>query len=340
MKHFINFGADRPLLILLLLAVSTPAAAEWSSRKTSNFTVLYLPQSSRLVESIIPGLEPELLRVSKLLDTDSPTGITVVLAPDARSFRELQGGGVPPWVSGMAYPGQKKIFLRPLSGAEIRHSSLESVIAHELTHIVLHHKLNGHTPPLWLNEGLAVFMGKEPLYARAERLVPIALFGRNIPFRRLQDNFPDSAHASATAYAQSGDFINFLYREYGSDAILHYLELMANGQDPDTALQTAFDSTLYDLEAMWLKKVKRTYGIIPALSGGSLLWFLISLLAIAAYFKVKLRARQRREEEAAIYGDHRTQMSGRQESDGEDRNFIRLVGSDFREPPDDNTTLH
>jgi hypothetical protein len=41
--------------------------------------------------------------------------------------------------------------------------------------------------------------------------------------------------------------------------------------------------------------VRRTYGLIPAMSGGTLLWFLISLLAVAAYLKKRSRAKEMRE---------------------------------------------
>ena len=158
---------------------------------------------------------------------------------------------------------------------------------------------------------------------------------------RLQEKFPDSAQASATAYAQSGDFVRFLYREYGDQTFYQYLELLAEGHDPDAALQTAFQSTLYDLEVKWLKRVRRTYGFIPVLSGGTFLWFLMSLLAVAAYLRKRARLRSLREAEAGIGGDDWTGRAWPREDEDEDRDLSGQDDQRFDDhPPDNNTTLH
>jgi hypothetical protein len=237
---------DLTFIIAVVLCIQ--ASPDWSSADTPHFTVMYTARSERRLKKLVPLLEPELSRVSKMLDADPPEKITVVMAPDLRSFSDLQGGAVPPWVSGTAYPERSLIYLRPLTGQEIRHSSLRAVVAHEITHVVLHKKLGDRYPPRWLDEGLCVFMANEPLYSRAERLISIGITGRYIPFRRLEHGFPNSSHDSASAYAQSGDLVRFMYFEYGDPAFRQYLELMAAGEDPDRALSKAFNTTLFGLQ--------------------------------------------------------------------------------------------
>jgi hypothetical protein len=290
--------------ILLLLALTAPATpspdAGWSTRRSGRFTLVYLPRSERLVDTIVPMLEPELQRVAAALRTDPPAAVRVVVAPDTHSFVEAQGGQSEPFVAGMASPERNTIYLRPLTGLEIRHGSMRAVAAHELAHLVVFKKLNGLPGPAWLEEGLAVFLADEPVYSRAEELVAIALTGRAFMFRTLQDGFPSAPDAAATAYAQSGDFVRFLYREYGADVFIRYLDIMGQGVDPDLALQTAFNATLYELQNRWMDTVRRAYGWIPALSGGTTLWFLMALLAIYAYFrKWRMMKAQRR----AYYGE-------------------------------------
>jgi hypothetical protein len=324
-----------------MAALGLGAAPDWSRRDAGRFTVLYLPGSDKQVDRIMPGLEPALDRVALALRASPPPHVTIIMTPDQRSFREL--AGAPPWVSGVAFPERSLIYLRPLSGGEVRHSSLDAVIAHELTHVVLYGKTGGHHIPRWLDEGVAVFMADEPFYDRADALFNIGLTGSYIPFRYLEDAFPDSANASATAYAQSGDFIRFLIRKFGSEAFDHYLDLIGQGQDPDEALQAAFSTTLFPLENEWLKGVRWTYGLIPAVSGGALLWSALAFISVIAYLKKSARMREIRKSMAGDDYRARLQASRPQpreqglEEDEDD--FYEYVEEEDEEdddlPPDD-----
>jgi peptidase MA superfamily protein len=270
-------------VLLIIITIIAQPQASWSEKELDGVKVFYMPQSERFVESIIPSLESERERVAKDLQVTPPQTVKVVVAPDLKSFSQVQKRPVPPWVSGTAYPGQNMIVLRPLAGHEVRHSSIQSVIAHEYTHILLHEKLGDTRIPKWLDEGLSVHMANESLYARAEKLIPIAITGRYIPFRQIENEFPYSQHQASIAYAQSEDFINYLINEHGHETFMLYLDKMAAGEDPDDALYNAYEVTLFDLETKWLEKTRRTYIFLSLGSGGGLLWFLMSVLAIVAY---------------------------------------------------------
>ncbi len=278
--------------LLIIISILAQPSATWSEKELDGVKVFYLPQSENFIKSIIPYIESEKSRIQDTLKAKPPQSIKIVVAPDLKSFGQVQKRHVPSWVSGVAYPDKNMIVLRPLAGHEVRHSSIKAVIAHEYCHIFLHEKLGDTRPPKWLDEGLAVFLAGESFFSRAERLIPIAITGRYIPFRQIEDRFPSSQRQAAIAYAQSGDFINFLFDKYGQDAFMQYLDLMAAGEDPDEALYKAYGLTLFDIETAWLKKTRRTYIFMSLGSGGGLLWFLMSLLAIAAYGRKAMAMRR------------------------------------------------
>ncbi|MFO8055772.1 MAG: peptidase MA family metallohydrolase [bacterium] len=296
------------------------SAEDWSVYETEHFRVYYKPGSETLLKNIAPRLEPELSRISELLEASPPGPIKLVIAPDPRSFIEMQGGDISPWVSGRAYPSQSTIMVRPLRGREIRHSSINGVISHEIAHIVLHHKQGKHSPPKWVDEGVAVFMGSEPFWSRSERLMPIALTGKYIPFHSLRHSFPRGPDGASTAYAQSGSFVNFLYNEYGAESFLEFLERLSAGEDHDQALQASFQLPLSRLEDKWLSEVKKSYWLVAVFSGGGLLWFFISLLFIIAYLKKKRQTRERRRLLDAGDTGHNYQAS-REKTFSEDEDF-------------------
>lgn len=318
----------------LLALMSLVSSGEWRSQTTGPFTVLYLPKSEALAESILPGLGPSLLRVSEFLEVAPPERIQVVVAPDLPTFQTIQGGQVPPWVSGLADPTRGAIYLRPLSGMEVRHSSLDSVIAHELAHLCLARKVKGHAIPRWLNEGVAVHLGDEPFSSRAERLMPMAITGRFIPFRQLEDDFPNDSGAAATAYAESGDFVRFLIGQFGAPDFLSFLDLLSQGMDYDLALTAVYHATLTDLQNQWARQVKMTYGLFPALTG-ALLWFLISVLAILAYLRKRREARAAREAEGYQTGSFTPRPPPRPELLLEPGQVSgRAPGNDWPQPED------
>lgn len=292
---------------LLPVAAFLLVAATGGTIRDGRYAIEYQAGAEKLARSIAPLLEPEMLRVCAALRVSPPPRVTVEVAASHDAFLPRQTDRFEPWVAGMADPGANTIFLRPLTGEEVRHNSLRAIAAHELAHLAINAKVKGNPVPTWMDEGLCVFLANEPLFSRAERLIPIALTGRAFMFRDLQGSFPTTAGDAATAYAQSGDFVRWLYREHGEQAMLRYLDILAEGVDPDKALQAAFGLPLYDLQMQWMNSLGRVYGWIPSLTGGSFLWFLLALVAAFAYWR-KWRAMRRQRAEMAVEEESRVRL--------------------------------
>ena len=287
------------LPLVALVAAGLLLVSAGGSINAGRFTVEYQPGAEKLARSIVPLLEPELLRIAAALRIEPPQRVRVMVMADPRAFMGRQTDRFEPWVAGMASPEQDTIYLRPLTGHEVRHNSVRAVAAHELAHLAIHHRLKGHPAPAWLDEGLAMFLANEPFYARSTQLISIALTGRAFMFRDLQMSFPTTSNQAAVAYAQSGDFVRWLFREHGEQAFSRYLDILAEGVDPDKALQAAFDLPLYDLQNQWMKSLGRRYGWIPTLTGGTFLWFMLALVAAFAYWRKWRQMREARAELAA-----------------------------------------
>lgn len=310
------------LVLILLLAAPEPGVIP-----AGRYTIEYQPGAEKLARSIAPLLEPEMLRIAAALRVEPPPRVRVMVMDDPRAFMWRQTDRFEPWVAGLASPEQDTIYLRPLSGHEVRHNSVRAVAAHELAHLAIHRRLKGHPAPAWLDEGLAMFLADEPFYARSTQLISIALTGRAFMFRDLQMSFPTTSNQAAIAYAQSGDFVRWLFREHGEQAFLRYLDILAEGVDPDKALQAAFGLPLYDLQNQWLKSLGRLYGWIPTLTGGTFLWFLLALIAAFAYWR---KWRQMRETRAELAAEEEARETVRQLA--QERRRVLLSASARRRP--------
>ena len=279
----------------LLLALAGPAPSAWEQVASSHFQLRYPPRLAGTAGELQPLLEP--LRASILTDlgAQDPGPILVILAPDRRTFFALQPPGVPDWASGTSYPETRTIFLRPLDPLEVRANTLPGILAHELAHLILHQRLRGVSIPRWLDEGIANRYGRSLEWEFPGPLLTVGITGRFIPFAQLDDGFPETGAQARLAYAESTDFVQFLKRTYGPTAFNRFLDRLAEGDELDSALRSAFGHDLAALSSAWVSHVRWSYGLVGILAGGMPLWFGIALLAILAYARKQKTSRLRRD---------------------------------------------
>jgi len=263
--------------------------------KNSEFEFRFPPGLERTAKNLFQQAGEIRTSIEGFLDFSFEDPVLIIIAPDRERFLALQAGRVPEWASGTCHPEQRVIFLRPLDAGEIRGNNLITIFSHELAHIMLHHRLNLHRPPRWLDEGVAMHLAGQFSFTRANQLLSVGISGRYIPFRRLAYSFPESGGDAQLAYAQSSDMISYILREFGIPSYSTMLDRLAQGDELDAALEKSLGRNLDQLEKEWLNAVRRRWGLVPALTGSLSLWFLVSLLFIAAYLHKRKTSRLRRE---------------------------------------------
>lgn len=132
-------------------------------------------------------------------------------------------------------------------------SELDQVIAHELSHIVLH--LHFEEPymdaPLWLDEGLAMYV-EGPLDEREQRSLDEAIAGDQVMSVRSLTSFPGNPDQVELAYAESRDFVDFLIRSGGQDRFRSLLDSLGTAQlDTDQALERVYRFDQLGLYQAW-----------------------------------------------------------------------------------------
>ncbi len=283
-----------PVYLAAIIIAASPIAG-WHTISTEHFDLRYPPEALTMAQNLKPRLEPTLERVLADLGANFEDKITVILAPDDATFFKLQGPSVPDWASGTAYPSQRLIYLKPLTANEIRHRSLVNVLGHEISHVVLPYRLKGRRAPRWLDEGIAVHQAREFMLDRSNQLLTVGITGRHIPFESLSNGFPRSGNSAAVAYAQSTSMVSFIVNEYGIDSFHALLDEFAESGDFDEAVDAALDTSLPELEGIWLKHVRFYYGIVSLVTSSLFLWFAISILFLWAYIRKKRRSELRKQ---------------------------------------------
>jgi hypothetical protein len=151
--------------------------------------------------------------------------VSVVLYT-GEQFRDITRS--PSWAVA-AYDGTIRV---PMRGALDNPDELDRVLAHELTHALVH-ILAPRAIPTWLNEGLAASLESSDLsWAQGT----LRAGGRTIPLDRLTSSFRGlNDRDAALAYAASAVAVGRLLDEIGGMGVANLIRDLGDGADFETA---------------------------------------------------------------------------------------------------------
>ncbi|MBA2255559.1 MAG: hypothetical protein H0W07_10650, partial [Chloroflexi bacterium] len=199
-----------------------------------------------------------LAKATALLGVTETEPVDFFIYADESSFREAMGPGTRENVGGRAVPSIRTLFalIRP---SEIGSSWIDSVIPHELTHLVFGTASDNpyHFPPKWLNEGLAVYL--EPGGYSADWRARVELAGRSstlIPLDGLALQFPADRDGFFLGYAESVAAVDFFVRRYGQETLVKLIRSYAAGVSDDDAFRSATGADLAAFSAAWIADMR------------------------------------------------------------------------------------
>lgn len=122
------------------------------------------------------------------------------------------------------------------------YGGIEEILAHELSHTVLHLGFEESylNAPLWLDEGLAMY-SEGDLDSDDQRILDDATRDNQLMSLRSLTSFPGRAELVPLAYAESRDIVSFLIARSGPDAFRAFLDDLGGGDvTVDEALTARF----------------------------------------------------------------------------------------------------
>jgi Peptidase MA superfamily len=211
-------------------------------------------------------------RVSKLLGVTETKPIDFFIYSSAQGLDGALGPGTSEFVAGRAVPEIRTLFAE-IDPSQIGSSWVSIVIPHELTHLVFdtatHNPVN--QPPLWLNEGLAVYESQGNDSADQQRLQAAVSSGTVIPLLGLGGQFPQRQTLFYLSYAEGVSAVAFFIKTYGQPKLVALIRSYAKGVTDDEAFQAATGGDLASFQASWLRYIgaaaPKVYGPRPAPAG-------------------------------------------------------------------------
>jgi hypothetical protein len=223
---------------------------DWQSVQLGESTVHWYggaeDQALQFGELAAVGVE----RAEQLLGTELAGPVDVFVYLTREEFFGAIGPGAREWTGAAAYPNLRTIFM--WNSAEAGSAAyLETVIVHEITHIVFHDATDNpfHEPATWLNEGIATW--SETQEASAERsIVEQEASGAGLfSFDAITEQFPIGERGGRLSYAQGATMIDMIITRYGREAIAGIVAAYRDGASDAEALEAGTGVTadgLYD----------------------------------------------------------------------------------------------
>jgi hypothetical protein len=226
---------------------------QWASSETDLFHLYWVDGAASFGQKVQEIATNGLKAATNLLPVTPDFPIRIYVYPDTDILQQALSLTGQPWTAGHASPDIGVLLVSNGSqSAEL--IEMERQIPHELMH-VLEYKLAGAsyaTIPTWLNEGLATSVELYPDPDLQRVLNDSQANGSHFSISSLCDGFPQDAKTAQLAYAQSASFVNYLNGRFGSQIFSKLIENAASGQTCASAVNSATDVPLDQLEKDWI----------------------------------------------------------------------------------------
>jgi hypothetical protein len=246
-----------------------------------------LARQAAAVRALEVGEWASLLELVGLANPGPP--VRIVLAPEGSRLAR----NVPSWVSGYAVPELDTVVLFPGRVPSYPDRNLETLLHHEIAHLLLARAAAGRAVPRWFNEGTATVAAREWGVEDGARVV-LATIGRG-PHSLSEVNaaFSGDTAAASRGYAVSAALVHYLLRRFGEDAVGRILAKISRGADFEDAFEAATGETVGEFARDYFRRETFWTTWVPFVTSSTALWMAITLLALLAI-------KRRRERDEAL----------------------------------------
>jgi len=300
----------RASILLLMILGNLPVAAGQTTAIPE--LVVESPHDFPTHAARIRDLDPRRLEhAMRVVGLRHPgPAIRLTLAGEASTVAQ----NTPAWIAGFAYPSLGVAVLFPERSPTYPDSNFEDLLLHEVSHILTARAAGGGQVPRWLDEGLALFIGRPWQLEDRSRLTWAMLRERDQSMSELEDRFSSDRASASRAYAISGAFVHDLVRKRGPDSAAAILSGISLGLPFSEAFRRAIGVSLEQAEDYFWEYHSIWYRWVPILSSSMVLWVAITLLALVAFRRRRAldeaKIQQWEEEERRLEEEPGSPLSG------------------------------
>ena len=218
--------------------------------------------------------------------------VEVYLVDNEIDFHRMQPGATPDWADGTAWPNMSLVFLKSPTIRAGDAAPLETVLDHEIVHVLLGQAFGGRPVPRWLQEGYAQFFSGEAS-ERSMRLAHNELGLAPMPLAELTQGFPANGLRAQIAYGESADFVAWIAGRGGEEGLRKLVARLADGATVDDALFSAAGISLANADIEWMSTVPTAKPWFRWLTNTNLWWSIGAVALVVGAYRRRRRSREK-----------------------------------------------
>ena len=216
--------------------------------------------------------------------------IRVLLLPDdSPSTRD-----VPPWVAGFFDSENDTVVVFPDRVGSYPYGSIERVLYHEITHVLVDRASENAEVPRWFNEGLAGLSEDSWGFQTQSRLAWHLLLGRPVTATQIEGMFRQGPQEVARAYTLADALVRNLIEQHGPFMPARIFSRMKQGESFETAFHTVSQITVTQHFSLFWANHAVWDRWIAFIGQPFTLWSFVTLLALVAIWRHRIRRLERR----------------------------------------------
>ncbi len=241
----------------------------WSQTKGKHFVVYFQDaQDKALANTALDRAEDYYQNIGSLIGHTRYSDFwtwenraKIFIFADRNEFSRVTGA--PLWATGYSDRDSFLFKSRAIVTYQQEEAFYDSILPHEVTHLILHDFIKRENLPIWIDEAVSQMYERNKhdisdrlCRALADRgqLIPLVILNR-WDIRGEKDSKKVEVY-----YLQSLSVMRFLYREYGSYAFQNFFRALRDGKTVDEALRSAYTGkidSLEELQERWIAFLKR-----------------------------------------------------------------------------------
>lgn len=236
-------------------ATVTDPRFAWQSVSGRTVTLHWYGYTRAQAQAWLNAAESAVTRASAAFGVTSVSHVDFFVYSASQPFFDAVNGGANADADGV-YILDTHTALGTILPSDLGSSWPDQEIAHEVTHHVFAAATRNpyHEPPLWLDEGCAVYYS-EGVGPRDAELEQGIADGAIIPLEGLAGAFPSTTDSFLLSYAEAVSAVDFFLRTHGSPALRTLLAAYARGSTDDEAFEAATHASAAAFDAAWLSSI-------------------------------------------------------------------------------------
>jgi len=228
-------------------------------------------------------------QIERLVGTGGEgSDIHVELAPESSEVARR----IPQWISGFAVAASGIVVIFPARSPGYPNTSLEDVYRHEIAHVLIWRAAGGQPIPRWFDEGLAMAAERERRFQDQTQLFYQLVGSSRTTLNELNGLFSRGQNDQIRAYALAGAIVDDVFQRYGPSACREILMRMNGGEDFDQSFKAVTGLTPENLDAEFWQRQRIWTIWVPILGSSTMLWSVITIIALLAIYMRRKRNRQ------------------------------------------------